>query len=190
FQCNSSGIVIYDLESGEVYQKADGYQVYAENVYFDESGKLIYFIGMGEYILEADLLVWDVENGEIYKTVTTPSRRRFSWGALSPSGADIAVIYSVPFREEHVVLGFIDTQSWEIERVDENNSPEYIEYCNAASIMATKDYSLYFSFRNADDGTILQTIDVGDDIVSITFSPDCNLVYVLTFFDGLFVFGI
>ena len=59
---------------------------------------------------------------------------------------------------------------------DENISLEYIDYCNAAPIMAPKDQPWEFSFRNVDGGSILQTIAFESRMVSIKFSPNCNLI--------------
>lgn len=176
--CFSSGVIIFDLYEGEIYQELNGYQEGTSQVTFSPDISVLVLSGRGESILQADLYVWDILNKQTITEVATAYEFGLTGGKYHPDG-------SLFVAEANGELVFFDPSLWQILGI-QAPGPNLFPYGLVFSklqpiILIASEGMSGISVRDPQNGSVYHLVNMGIGIIyNLGMSPDGRFIYSIS----------
>lgn len=189
--CQSSGVVVYEITTGTIVSEWAGLQKQSWGVAFDSSSKLLAIAGEGEAILDADLILWDIEENERSQVMQMSGL----FQSIAFNSWQNNFVVSGETSTGEAFLSLVDLETWRVTSQLSGFSPEVISISKQSPIIVTGGFSVThgygIDFWNAEGGRHLFRINTdGGNIYNLSLNPDGKKLYTMNELQGLQVWGI
>jgi WD40 repeat protein len=172
--CLSTNVLVYDLETGEIILKLNGYQATVTGIGFVQDSKTIVMSGIGETLRNADLLVWDIAKNNRNFEASSPVEDRPLHLTVNNSGG-----LAITFPDIGDWITLWDVENWEMQGsiiANKTCCVRFLPNTEGVYIVASEDGRLYLGLGGKKAGTVATDLNF---IINLFVSPDSKFVYVL-----------
>jgi WD40 repeat protein/beta-lactamase regulating signal transducer with metallopeptidase domain len=183
---------IWDVAAGALVKKLRGLHAHATSISFSPDGKFLAgcsFKQAGPKQWQGDVVVWDVDAGEVVRVVESQDNGYYRGVAFSPDGSLLAAAYDSTGNSKSAGVKLWDTKTWQLKRtllrdrgasVSVSFSPDgrhiasgggFVEIADGR--MATGEVNIW----EIESGNIVRTLarPGGGGYVAIGFSPSGSI---------------
>jgi WD40 repeat protein len=183
---------IWDVAAGALVKKLRGLHAHATSISFSPDGKFLAgcsFKQAGPKQWQGDVVVWDVDAGEVVRVVESQDNGYYRGVAFSPDGSLLAAAYDSTGNSKSAGVKLWDTKTWELKRtllrdrgasVSVSFSPDGRHVASGGGFVEVNDGRMAtgeVKVWELESGNIARTLarPGGGGYVAIAFSPSGSI---------------
>lgn len=188
--CMSSGINVYDVETGVLITSIRGLQRETMSIKFFNHGKELAIAGEGESTIDADLLIWDIENNK-RKATASVGREDFLI-TIEFDREEKFPMSSAAISREQVLLTWDPLKwSYQVCHGSEKYGPSVIAFSKDNQMAITDGADSSIEFWGVGSCELVYTLKAeAGTFYSIDVSADGTRIITLGSLDGLRIWGV